>query len=288
MAKHLKWSGSLHKSFRLLSTAQFDNHDLLAFLGAKDGSHWTDIHGRLPYDSSRSAQYEQEGEAKGETGSVSTAPDPKRYRDLKQVLETSGILWQDNDGRVWFTDFGDTVKRFIPHANEKNVSLLAQHAAFALSVCQLRNPTGSGQKYHEDMSVFPFRFIWEAMLALDYKISSEELNRGVFNTRNHEMLVEVVTAIRRSRRTGNAEDIGDEAITGRSKNDRIIPIISLAAFGWTLLLQKDNHGFYTVRPECIRLLEAAVSLPSRHRDFDSVQAYVETISNAACLPKDCR
>jgi len=292
MAKLRTWSGSLHKSFRLLPTAQFDNRDLLAFLNSEDGAHWKDVYARLPYDASRSGGAPQEDDEVVEQNQADAAaegvPDPKRYRDLKQVLETSGLLWQDDNGRVWFTEFGRTVKRFIAHANEKNVSLLAQHAAFGLSACQLRNPTGAGQKYHNDMCVFPFRFIWEAILKLEYRISSEELNRGLFNTRNHDMLNDAIDAVRRSRQTGRVEDIGAEAITGRSKNDRIIPIVSLAAFGWTLLTQKDATGFYTVKPECVRLLEAAVSLPARHRDYPTVKSYVEAISNAACIPRDYR
>ena len=291
MEKLRKWSGSLHKSFRLLPTAQFGNDDLLAFLNSEDGVHWRDIYDRLPYDASRSGGAgrgnHEEDEGQEEDGGEGV-PDPKRYRDPKQVFEACGLLWQDDGGRVWFTEFGRTVKRFIVHANEKNVSLLAQHAAFGLSACQLRNPTGAGKKYHEEMCVFPFRFIWEAMLKLDYRINSEELNRAVFLTRNRDMLDEAIEMIRHYRRTGKIEDLGEEAITGRSKNDRIIPLVALASFGWTLLAQKDEAGFYTVKPECIRLLEAAVSLPAKHRDFPTVKSYVEAISSTACIPRDYR
>jgi hypothetical protein len=291
MEKLKKWSGSLHKSFRLLPTAQFGNEDLLAFLNSEDGVHWRDIYDRLPYDASRSGgrgRAAREEDQSDEEDDGEGVPDPKRYRDPKQVFETCGLLWQDSDGRVWFTEFGRTVKRFMSHANEKNVLLLAQHAAFGLSACQLRNPTRAGMKYHEEMAVFPFRFIWEAMLKLDYRINSEELNRAIFLTRNHDMLEEAIGMVRCHRRTEGAGSLGEETITGRSKNDRIIPIIALASFGWTLFAQKDDAGYYTVKPECVRLLEAAVSLPAKHRDFPAVRPYVEAISNAACLPRDYR
>jgi hypothetical protein len=291
MEKLRKWSGSLHKSFRLLPTAQFGNEDLMAFLNSDDGVTWQEIHVRMPYDASRSGgpdRSPREEDDQQENDTNEGASDPKRYRDAKQVLEACGLLWQGDDGRVRFTDFGRTVKRFIHNANEKNVLLLAQHAAFGLSACQLRNPTRAGMKYHEDMLVFPFRFIWQAMLKLGYRISSEELNRAIFLTRDQETLEEAITQIRNYRQTGQATALGEEAITGRNKNDRVIPIVALASFGWTLLAQKDEDGFYRVKPECVRLLEAAVSLPAKHRDFPNVQSYVEAISNAACLPRDYR
>lgn len=266
------WSGSLHKSFRILPSNNFGNDDLLAFLQAEEGAPKEQVLRRLPYERSRSP------------GQMADLPDERRYRDLKQVLETCGILWQE-DGRIWFTDFGRALRSFMPHANEKNIILIARHAAFALSAVQLRNPTRAGKKYHPSMEVFPCRFIWQAMLQLGHRIASDELNRAVFRTRNGDMLDEAIDRIRVYRKTGNVEVLGPEAISGKSKNDRIIPIVSIASFGWTLIRQKDDLGFYEIKPECVPLLEAALAVPVRHREFKSVKHYVTAVSNAAYLPK---
>lgn len=270
------WSGALHKSFRVLPTEQFGNEDLLAFLQSEDGTHKDDVLAKMPYDAARSS------------GSTTGGPNPKRYRDMKQVIETIGLMWQDNDGCIHFSKFGLALKRFMTVANEKNVKLIARHAALALAVCQLRNPTGAGERYDPSMEVFPFRFIWRAMLRLDYRLSSEELNRAIYQVRNAEMLEEAIERIARCRNGGAVADLGTEVLPGTKKNDRIISMVALASFGWTLIDQKDAEGFYTVKPECIRLLEAAVSLPARHRAFTSVEDYVTAISNSACLPEDYR
>lgn len=270
------WSGALHKSFRLLPTGNFTNDDLRAFLEHGSGRPAAQILAALPFDASRSDRTNANG------------PDPKRYRDAKQVFEACGLLWEADDETVRLTALGDAVRRFLPNANDRNVGLVARHAALGLSFAQLRNPTGAGKRYHASMTVFPFRFIWQAMLSLDGRINSEELNRAIFRIRNVDMLPPAIESIRRYRRTENVTDLGDETITGANKNDRLIPVISLASFGWTLMNQKDNTGYYTIKEGCSRLLEVAVSLPARHRDFNSVQDYVEAIASAACLPKDLR
>lgn len=281
----LTWSGSLHKSFRLLPTAGFGNEDLMAFLNSEEGDDKDQVLARMEYDRSRAVGASDPVE--DDDADADDGPDPKRYRDMKQVLEASGLLWQDSDGLIHFTEFGLTLKRFMPRASEKNVGLIAPHAALGLAVCQLRNPTGAGVRYHPDMRVFPFRFIWKAMLQAEGRISSDELNRAIFSTRNEEMLDEGISRILTYRRTGNLDDLGPETVTGKAKNDRLIPIVSLASFGWTLLNQKTG-GFYTIKPSCLRYLQVATTVPVRHRNFETVEMYVNRVSDAACLPKDCR
>jgi hypothetical protein len=204
------------------------------------------------------------------------------------VLENSGLVWEDEQGRVHFTDFGTTLKRFIRLANPHNIGLVAQHAALALNVCQLRNPTGAGTRFRDDIRVFPFRFIWKAMLSLGNRIDSDELNRAIFATRNEPMLLAAIERVRQFRQNGRLSELGHETVTGASKNDRLIPIVCLASFGWTLLNQKDRDGYYTVKPECESYLRAAVAVPVDHRPFETVEEYVTHISNAACIPKDMR
>lgn len=85
MAEELTWSGSLHQTFRLLPR---DNQsaNLRPFLQA-DGLTPEELLERLPYDRAR---------AKDQT---KTAPDPKRYRDGRQVYQTVGLLYEDGGGQ---------------------------------------------------------------------------------------------------------------------------------------------------------------------------------------------
>ena len=267
------WSAALHQSFRLLPPSEH----LKAFFAAEDGAHWEDIYGALPFDAERSS-------------SGATSPDARRFRDPKQVYETAGLLYLEREF-VWFTDFGHTLKRFLPHLSRENMVLLARHAALALAACQLRNPTDAGLKYADTMRVFPFRFVWQAMLELELRISSDELNRAIFRVTDAASLREAIEKIRQARRSGKPADLGEETISDKRKDDRIIPWVSLASFGWTLLMDKKEGGltgYYRVRDDCVRLLEAAVQTPAEHRTFSSTAEYVRHVSRAACLPKDLR
>lgn len=267
------WSGALHLTYRLVPPTPH----LKTFLAAENGAPWEAIHAALPFESKRS-----------DVGG--TKPDPRRYRDPKQLYETAGLLFQE-DGRVWFTELGMALKRFLPHLTTANVVLIGRHAALTLASCQLRNPTDAGAKYDERMKVFPFRFIWMALLDLDLRINSDELNRAVFRVTDEDSLHEAITKIREFRRTGDLNVLGEETLTGKGKDDRVIPLVSLASFGWSLITDKREspiEGHYSVRENCVRLLEAAILTPVHHREFASVREYAEQLSEAACLPKDLR
>jgi hypothetical protein len=218
-------------------------------------------------------------------------PNPKRYRDGKQVYQTVGLLYESNDDRVHVTDLGRTVLRWLDLINDKNFVILGRHTAYALAACQLRNPTGAGRRYHGTLEVFPFVFIWRAMLALGGKISSDELNRAVFKVKNEDELDVAIDAIARGRQENNIDLMGGETLTGKAKNDRIIPWMSLASFGWTLISDKpggEEGGYYEIPPQTLRVLMEAARVRHKHQDFDSVAEYVEHISRAAALPKDLR
>ena len=87
-------------------------------------------------------------------------------------------------------------------------------------------------------------FIWRAMLALDNRINSDELNRGLFKVCDAAQLEECIAKIRQAREQNDLSILGDETITGDKKNDRIIPWVSLASFGWTLFPDKGNEAYY--------------------------------------------
>lgn len=272
------WTGSLHQTFRLLGT---QSPTLIPFLES-DGLTKDQILGKLPYDVARA-------QARGVSGD--SGPDAKRYRDPKQVYQTVGLLYEENDGRIRVTELGKATLRWAKIMNVSNSVILARHAAYALSACQLRNPTGSGRKYDEEMRIFPFQFIWKAMLALEGKLSSDELNRAIFKVRNEDELYEAIDRIAISRVENRVEDLGEEVISGSKKNDRIIPWISLASFGWTLFPDKrggEESYYYKLSERTTAIILEASQIKHKHRDFSSPEEYVEYISRSACLPKDLR
>lgn len=268
------WSGSLHQTFRLLP--QPSAH-LRPFLES-DGLTPEQVLARLPYERSRAG------------ASAGTLPDPKRYRDGKQVYQTAGLLYEV-DGRVRVTELGKAVHRWLSILNSKNRILLARHAAYALAACQLRNPTGAGERYSEEVRVFPFSFIWQAMLHLDGRINSDELNRAIFKTKNRNELDDKIMLIEDARESGDRATLGDEVITGKGKNDRIIPWMALASFGWTLFPDKQgggDAGYYELPADTREIVLEASQVLHRHREFSSTAEYVEYIARCAALPKDLR
>jgi len=268
------WGGSLHQTFRLLPIVATHVQPFLS----SDGLKKEDVLSRLPYDSARSKKANPSG------------PDPKRYRDGKQVYQTAGLLYEGANGKVCVTEFGKTTLRWLDLINDKNRSILGRHAAYGLAACQLRNPTGAGKKYSDTMEVFPFSFIWQAMLGLDGSISSDEINRGIFKVTNQEQLGIAIEKIRESRDLGDVGILGDEVIQGRAKNDRIIPWMAIASFGWILFPDKRQAGgaSYQLVTETLPILREAASVRHRHREFENVEDYVNYISRCSCVPRDLR
>ena len=273
------WSGSLHLTFRLLPVTARSQH-LAPFLES-EGLTAPEVLLRLPYDAAR---------ARG-TGGSKTTPDPRRYRDGRHVYQTVGLLFESADGRVRLTELGKATRRWLPILTPKNSVLLARHAAYALSACQLHNPIGAGRRVDSTVRVFPFQFIWRAMLALERRISSDELNRAIFRVQDDDGLNDAIERIREARRTGQVSSLGDEVITGKKKNDRIIPWMSLASFGWTLFPDKrsgENPMYYEIPLATHHILQEAARISHRHRLFVTGEDYVRYISRSAALPKDLR
>jgi hypothetical protein len=269
----LTWSGSLHQTFRLLPSA---SPSLEVFLNS-DGRTSDQVLAALPYEIARS-------------GSSTGQPDKKRFRDPRAVYQSVGLLYEATSGVVRVTELGDATHRWLPYLDPRNVSVLGRHAAYALAACQLRNPTGSGSVYHENVVAFPFSFIWRAMLALEERITSEELNCALFHAIDEDSLGDAIERIAAHRDNAGAGALLPEVISGQRKNDRIVPWISLASFGYTLISDKRTSGgsFYQIRPQAKRLLYEAAQIRHQHTEFTDTPSYVRHISAAACLPKDVR
>lgn len=281
------WRTSLQQSFRLLpgrSAALRTSSSLKNFLES-DGLTREDILARLDYEPNRA------GAAAG------TGPSPKRYRDPRQVYRAIGMVYEEEVGGVHLlrvTELGKAVLRWFDTLNENNYDVLGKYLAYALTACQLRNPTREGSVYDASVKVFPFVFIWRAMLALDGKISSDELSRAIFKVTDDAGLAAAIEAISQARA---AEDPTLMGAPEQTQNDRIIPWMSMASFGWTLIHDKErtgeNAGYYIIPEKTKELLKAATTVRHEHQDFDptdehAVRAYVERISRAASLPKDVR
>jgi hypothetical protein len=268
------WEGSLHQTFRYFGKS---SENLSVFLSS-NGKTPDEVLSSLPYDAKRSR------------GANNATPDPKRYRDGKQVYQTIGLLYEDQ-AKLHVTEFGNAALRWQPLINQANFKIFSKHALMALSVCQLRNPSASGQKYPNTIEVFPFAFIWEAMLSLGGRISSDELNRSLFKVQNYNELLKSIANIRRSREEGNVDLLGDETISGERKNDRIIPWMSLASFGWTIFPDKrgaSERNFYEISTETVSLVESVLFMRRKHSNFQNLKDYCLYIPENACLPRDFR
>ena len=283
------WKTSLRQTYRVLPRQAPDwptSANLRVFLES-DGMTEDEILSRLPYDRSRA------GAAAG------GRPDPKRYRDARQVYRAVGLLYEEEEDdagvrRLRVTELGRRVLAWLETLNDRNHDVLGRYLANALAACQLRNPTEEGQEYDESVRVFPFAFIWRAMLSLDGKINSDELARAIFKVTDEESLNEAIKAIAEAREKGDPNLMGTPVET---VNDRIIPWMAMASFGWTLFRDKErdgeNRGFYVIPDKTKEVLRAAAGVRHKHLEFDpgdahAIKKYVERISAAASLPKDIR
>jgi hypothetical protein len=270
------WNPSLHTSWRLFATSNGSRvtANLPVFLKS-DGRSNSEVLAILPRE-----------EARSQTGSATA--DSKRFRDPRLIYELSGLLWEDRETHIiHLTDLGKTCGRWIGGLKIGNYTLLARHAVLALSVMELRNPTEEGRNYRSDMEVFPALFVWEAMLELGCKISSEEMNRAIMNVRNYDELRSAIDRIKHARRSGETDAMGDAVVKDtRAQNDRIIPWMSLVSFGWLLMKDKRESacGEYELRPECIPIVEYACCIQRKLMNFKDIEPYVKHISDSACLP----
>lgn len=274
----MPWSCSFRSTFRLYPDSGGARDPLDVFL-AGDGKTQEEILAELPYHRARSA----------DPGAL---PDPKRYRDGRQLLRTVGLLYDEpTDGthKVHVTALGKAVARWRPVINERNAPVLGRHAAQALAACQLRNPTREGRDYDASVEVFPFSFLWRAMLSLDDTISSDELNRAILKVHNEDQLADAIDRIRKSRETNDISLLGNELVTEQAKNDRILIWIAWASFGWTLIQEKRAAGgVYAIAPNSRRVIADAAAIRHKHRNFASEKHYVEYVSLCAGLPEDLR
>ena len=247
----------------------------------------------------RTAARPRSGEVEGLADIVQPGdPDEKRYRDPRQLVRAIGLAYDvdEADGkRVRVTELGRAVMRWVHDGlNADNVRVIAGYAARSLSAVQLRNPTTEGRRYVAEMEVFPLAFIWRAMLALDGRLTREELNRGLYRVRNEDELAATIASIRDSRVRGDISIIGERAAErgegGSLTSRRVRSWMAWASFGWTLFadVTAEDEGFQIRSTWAREVLEEAALTRRRHQEFDDVGQYVEHLSRCAGLPPDLR
>lgn len=275
----MTWHCSFRSTFRLYPDASGRKDLVDAFL-ENDGSTVDEILAALPYDRARAS-------------TPGALPNPKRYRDGRQLLRTVGLLYdepEDGTRRLRVTPLGHAVRRWRKDINERNSPVLGRHAAQALAACQLRNPTREGRQYSESTLVFPFSFIWRAMLKLDNRITSDELNREIFRAANEDDLYDAIDRISLARTRNDQTLLRAEVVTESAKNDRILVWMAWASFGWTLIGDKrqSGSGSYEIVPQAKRLITEAASIKHRYREFEDEARYLKYVSSCAGIPKDLR
>lgn len=274
----MAWNCAFRSTFRLISDG--GNPDVLDTFLQKDGCTKEEVLAALPYHRSRSP-------------SPGKKPNLRRYRDGRQLLRTVGLVYEENvddEDRIRVTELGHAVRRWRPQINIRNAPVLGRFAARSLAACQLRNASPEAGIYGQHVRVFPFAFIWRAMLALGGTITSDELNRAILRTENGDDLKKAIEDIGVARQSGNLERLGDEVVTGTAKNDRILVWMAWASFGWTLINDKKTSGggAYRIAPRAEQILYDAARLNYQHREFATESDYVRHISRCAGLPKDLR
>lgn len=267
------WSVGLHQSVRILSTPS----NWLAPVLQADGRTAAAVLADLPYDSARS-------------NSGRGTPDPRRYRDAREVVQSMGLGYEDGAGVFRVTEFGRATLRWLPAIKPSNAVALGRHAAYALAACRLRNPMRKRVHYDASVTARPFLYMWRAMLALDDIIDSEEINRALLYALDDDGLANAIERIRRHREDASSGALHPEVETGTAKNDRIIPIVAAGSFGFTFVQDKRETGgrFYRLRPETKKIIQAAASTHYPTYEHTNVPEYVEYVSNMASLPKDLR
>ena len=218
---------------------------------------------------------------------------PKQFRNMSQLLRNIGLAYTDNTGEeptIGVTRLGQELLWWRrDNIDNDNVRILARYAVRAIAAAQLKNPTQEARAYPATIQVFPFQFIWRAMLALDERISSAELDRAMFVVEDEAGLEEAIRKIRRFRQTMVEDEMGPSNANG--DNEGIAAWMCWASFGWSVIPKRrqSDNGYFTIpKGWPLRLLREAASIRNRHRTFGTTREYVEYLSASAGLPPDVR
>jgi 5-methylcytosine-specific restriction protein B len=222
----------------------------------------------------------------------------QRLRTWRSVFETLGFLYVDSrTGTLTATSLGHAVRalfgdirRHVDGANDH----LARLAVRVLGRHRLRNPLVN-EPYPEDADIYPYRFIWRAMLQLDGKLHWEEMNRVIMRVLYQRQEQSAIDRIRdvRNLTHGPYDDaaiqrLGQPAIPEDAETKRrVTPWFTQAGFGGMLIAGEDDaNGFRRILPERRELLEEALSEAPPPFPLDagrSDQAYLKYLTASLTL-----
>ncbi len=277
----MPWSNSFHESFSVVPTGKPTDAQVNLFLSSH-GQTETDVLAAWP-----------KGRPNMQTAGQPLKPaNPKQFRNMSQLLRNIGLAYTDNsgkDGVVRVTRLGQEVLGWRQDGlNNNNVRIIARYASRAIAAAQLHNPTREAKGY-VGARVFPFQFIWRAMLALDNRISIPELERAIFVVNNEADLGEAILKIQGYRETGNLDDLG--ATNANGDDEGVAAWMCWASFGWTLIPKRKagGDGYYRIPNGWpLQIIREVATTRQRHRTFSTDREYVEYLSACAGLPPDLR
>lgn len=129
---------------------------------------------------------------------------PQRYRSYRKMYERIGIVCKGNDKLVttWLGDRISSLERELTVVQDEHVGKLRDDIISVLSRYQFRNPADKDSlKYPADFDIQPCVCFWKIMLALDNKISYEEVNRVVLRVMHMADIDAAIAKIKAARET---------------------------------------------------------------------------------------
>lgn len=278
----MAWSTSFHESFSVVPSGKPTDAQVNLFLAS---------HGRAEREVL--AAWPKGRPNALPVGGQPKAADPKQFRNMSQLLRNVGLAYTDASGSesvVRVTRLGQEVLGWRNDGlNDTNVRIVARYASRAIAAAQLKNPTREARSYSADTRVFPFQFIWRAMLALDNRINLPELERAIFVVNDEGGLLQAIQKILLFRETGDLEDLGPTNANG--DDEGVAAWMCWASFGWSLIPKRKTggDGYYRI-PDgwSLQIIREAATIRYRHRTFGTDREYVEHLSACAGVPPDVR
>ena len=226
----------------------------------------------------------------------------QRLRTYRKMYEQLGLLYPKNN-KIALSRLGFQFKNLKSTIIEKRDELfdnLARSAIDILSRYQLKNPVDDPHNaLPDDFDVFPFVAIWMAMIGLDGKLHSQEMNRVLLRVKKMAYIPEAIQKIAAARSdlgnyssasvTDLEHHLGAEVVTNQ-------PTARMAAWfsnaGWgglTIERNVDSDGFRALTPQGRKYLPTVLaSPPPFYTASDADDWFAHYIGSQAATPASVR
>jgi len=212
-----------------------------------------------------------------------------RLRTYRKLYERLGLIYRKSN-RIRLAALGLSVRELTTLSSTEITSALSntkKQAIVTLAKYQLRNPAESDhRRLGESCDVLPFLCIWKAMLSLDNKLHTEELNRVMLRVMTMSQVDSAISKIRSVRQILASYKELDEAILeeylGASvctdqPYARMASIFSLAGWGGLVIRQQaGSDGFRYLVDDSIEIISSIVKNPPPYyaaKDIDDWFCY---------------